>query len=639
MQRYLFGERSGIYIIDLEKSLAGIEETFEFVRDLGRRRGTVLFIGTKKQAQEVVEEHAGRVGMPFVNNRWLGGMLTNFSTISKRLVRLRELREMESSDAMDNLPKKEVIRLRREREKLERNLGGIQALERLPDAVFVVDTKKEQIAVTEARKLEIPVIAIVDTNCDPDEVDYVIPGNDDAIRAVSLVARVVADALAEGYGMAKDEVIEKSVARRPTAAPRRSTTAAPAPADEDVPSAGGRRGDRGQHGLRARSPDPGDRRGGAGGGRRSRDRRAGDRRSVEGRGMIAISADQVKMLRERTGAGMMDCKRALQETDGDIEKAIELLRERGLASVAKRADRTADQGVIDSYIHFNNTVGVLIEVNSETDFVANTDEFQQLVKDIALHIASPAAPRWLTREDVPADVIRIRRSTSPARRPRRPGSPRTCSTGSSRASSTPSIKAPCCWSSRTSRTTRRRSSSCSTRSPPRSARRLPSVGSSDTSLVNPPRPDGPRRRRGHGDHEGSARERDGEESREDGIPPRPPQALRRGVRTHRRHGDQHGGDRADRPAARRGRRPRAHRSRSWSVAATSGGGGRPRRSSGAGPTTWGCSRTVMNALALQDSLEKLHVATRVQTAIQMTQLAEPFIPLAGATTPREGAAW
>ena len=237
MQRYLFGERSGIYIIDLEKSLAGIEETFEFVRDLGRRRGTVLFIGTKKQAQEVVEEHAGRVGMPFVNNRWLGGMLTNFSTISKRLVRLRELREMESSDAMDNLPKKEVIRLRREREKLERNLGGIQALERLPDAVFVVDTKKEQIAVTEARKLEIPVIAIVDTNCDPDEVDYVIPGNDDAIRAVSLVARVVADALAEGDGMAKDEVIEKSAARRPTAAPRRSTTAAPAPADEDVPSA------------------------------------------------------------------------------------------------------------------------------------------------------------------------------------------------------------------------------------------------------------------------------------------------------------------------------------------------------------------------------------------------------------------
>jgi small subunit ribosomal protein S2 len=237
MQRYLFGERSGIYIIDLEKSLEGIEEAYAFVRDLGRRRGTVLFIGTKKQAQEVVEEHATRVGMPYVNHRWLGGMLTNFSTISRRLVRLRELREMEATGAMEHLPKKEVIRLRHEREKLQRNLGGIQTLERVPDAVFVIDTKKEQIAVTEARKLDIPVIAIVDTNCDPDEVDYVIPGNDDAIRAVSLVARVIADALAEGYGMAKEEVVERAVARRPTAAPRRSASAAPGPADEDVPSA------------------------------------------------------------------------------------------------------------------------------------------------------------------------------------------------------------------------------------------------------------------------------------------------------------------------------------------------------------------------------------------------------------------
>jgi small subunit ribosomal protein S2 len=202
MQRYLFGERSGIYIIDLEQSLTGLEEAHAFVRDLGRRRGIVLFIGTKKQAQEVVAGHATRVGMPFVNNRWLGGMLTNFATIRTRLLRLRELREMENSGAMGFLPKKEAIRLRHEREKLERNLGGIQDLDRLPDAVYVVDTKKEHIAVTEARKLGIPVIAIVDTNCDPDEVDYVIPGNDDAIRAVTLVTRVLADGLAEGYGMA-----------------------------------------------------------------------------------------------------------------------------------------------------------------------------------------------------------------------------------------------------------------------------------------------------------------------------------------------------------------------------------------------------------------------------------------------------
>jgi small subunit ribosomal protein S2 len=217
MARFLYGERSGIYIIDLEKSLDGLEETYAFVRDLGRRGGVVLFVGTKKQAQEVVAEHAARVGMPYVNNRWLGGMLTNFATISKRLGRMRELREMERSGALDFLPKKEAIRLRHEREKLERNLGGIQDLERVPDAVYIVDTKKEHIAVTEARKLGVPVIAIVDTNCDPDEVDYVIPGNDDAIRAVTLVTRVIADALAEGSGMAKDDLLERATggAREP----------------------------------------------------------------------------------------------------------------------------------------------------------------------------------------------------------------------------------------------------------------------------------------------------------------------------------------------------------------------------------------------------------------------------------------
>ena len=237
MHRYLYGERSGIYIIDLEKSLSGLEETYEFVRNLGRRRGIVLFVGTKKQAQEVVQEQSGRVGMPYVNHRWLGGMLTNFTTVSKRLLRLRELREMDRTGALDYLPKKEAIRLRHERDKLQRNLGGIQDLERLPDAVFVVDTKKEHIAVTEARKLGIPVIAIVDTNCDPDEVDFVIPGNDDAIRAVNLVTRVVADALAAGYGMAKDEAVERVTGAAPKATGPKAT-AAPARVEEhETPSA------------------------------------------------------------------------------------------------------------------------------------------------------------------------------------------------------------------------------------------------------------------------------------------------------------------------------------------------------------------------------------------------------------------
>jgi small subunit ribosomal protein S2 len=231
MGRYLFGERSGIYIIDLEKSLTGLEEAHAFAQDIGRRGGIVLFIGTKKQAQEVVAEHATRVGMPYVNNRWLGGMLTNFTTISKRLGRLRELREMERSGATTYLPKKEVIRLRREEDKLERNLGGIQDLERVPDAVFVVDTKKEHIAVNEARKLGIPVIAIVDTNCDPDEVDFVIPGNDDAIRAVTLVTRVIADAIGEGRGMSKDQLAQRVTGQ---AAPQVFEPDAPAP--EAVPA-------------------------------------------------------------------------------------------------------------------------------------------------------------------------------------------------------------------------------------------------------------------------------------------------------------------------------------------------------------------------------------------------------------------
>jgi small subunit ribosomal protein S2 len=202
MRRYIFGERSGIYIIDLEKTLAHLSRAYEFLVDIGRRNGVVLFVGTKKQAQETILEQAARVGMPSVTTRWLGGMLTNFKTIHTRLRRLRELREMERSGAFEYLPKKEVLKLRHEKEKLERNLSGIQDMERLPDAVYVIDTKREAIAVKEARKLGIPVIAIVDTNCDPDEVDYVVPGNDDAMRSCSLITKVVADAIQEGQYLA-----------------------------------------------------------------------------------------------------------------------------------------------------------------------------------------------------------------------------------------------------------------------------------------------------------------------------------------------------------------------------------------------------------------------------------------------------
>jgi ribosomal protein S2 len=199
MKRFIFTERNGIYIIDLQQSLQFIDRAYEFIRETVAHGGTVLYVGTKKQAQEAIAEQARRVGMPYVNQRWLGGMLTNFSTVYKRLQRLKELEEVDFDDVSgSNLTKKELLQLRRERDKLERSLGGIRDMAKVPSAIWVVDTKKEHIAISEARKLGIPVIAILDTNCDPDEVSYPIPGNDDAIRSVSLLTRVVADAVAEG---------------------------------------------------------------------------------------------------------------------------------------------------------------------------------------------------------------------------------------------------------------------------------------------------------------------------------------------------------------------------------------------------------------------------------------------------------
>ena len=199
MKRFIFAERNGIYIIDLQQSLDFIDRAYEFIKETVAHGGTVLYVGTKKQAQEAIAEQARRVGMPFVNQRWLGGMLTNFSTVYKRLQRLKELDEIDFEDvAGSGMTKKELLHLRRERDKLDRSLGGIKDMARTPSALWIVDTKKEHIAVSEARKLGIPVIAILDTNCDPDEVTYPIPGNDDAIRSVSLLTRVVADAVADG---------------------------------------------------------------------------------------------------------------------------------------------------------------------------------------------------------------------------------------------------------------------------------------------------------------------------------------------------------------------------------------------------------------------------------------------------------
>jgi small subunit ribosomal protein S2 len=208
MKQFIFGERNGIYIIDLEQTLGLLERACEFVREIASDGKTILFVGTKKQSQESIEHHANQCGMPYVNLRWLGGTLTNFQTIKHRIDRLQQLKDMEEQNLNETLPKKEILRLRHEREKLERNLHGIAEMTELPDALFVIDTKKEQIAVAEAKRLGIPMVAVVDTNCDPDEVDYPIPGNDDAIRSATLMCQVVADAVIAGKALRPSQIFE-----------------------------------------------------------------------------------------------------------------------------------------------------------------------------------------------------------------------------------------------------------------------------------------------------------------------------------------------------------------------------------------------------------------------------------------------
>jgi small subunit ribosomal protein S2 len=201
MKRFIFGERNGIYIVDLHQTLARIDTSYRFVRETVASGGSVLFVGTKKQAQEPIERQAKACGMPYVNFRWLGGMLTNFQTVHARVAKLRELQRQVDSGEVDQMPKKEGLKVKRDLAKLERNLGGNKNLEKLPSVIFVIDTKKEHIAVTEANRLHIPVVAVVDTNCDPDVIDYVIPGNDDAIRSANLMCRVMSDAVTEGREM------------------------------------------------------------------------------------------------------------------------------------------------------------------------------------------------------------------------------------------------------------------------------------------------------------------------------------------------------------------------------------------------------------------------------------------------------
>ena len=219
MKRFIFGERNGIYIIDLNQTLGRIETAYTYVRDMVADGGTILFIGTKKQTQDPVARYAEQCGMPYINERWLGGMLTNFQTISGRVKKMTEYERMKVAGDFEAMPKKEALILSRELEKLQRNLGGIRGMTRMPEAVFIIDTKKEHIAVTEANKLKLPIVAVVDTNCDPDVIQYVIPGNDDAIRAGNLMCRVIADAVEEGRFIASRRAAKNAPAAPVAAAP------------------------------------------------------------------------------------------------------------------------------------------------------------------------------------------------------------------------------------------------------------------------------------------------------------------------------------------------------------------------------------------------------------------------------------
>ena len=326
MKRFIYGDRGGIYIIDLQQTLGRIEAAYSFVRDLVADGGTVLFVGTKKQAQDPIQGYAEKCGMPYVNERWLGGMLTNFETISKRVGKMQEYRRMRDSGEFEAMPKKEALLISRELGKLERNLGGIRQMEKRPDAVFVLDTKKEHIAVTEANKLGIPLVAVVDTNCDPDVIQYVIPGNDDAIRSGTLMCRIIADAVDEGrligskrsgngggpaVRTAEDEArvaAEQAEARRQAAAQAAEREArvaagktaprdpAPAPVEDTAITT--------EEAVAAEEPleaAPEHR----------------PRQPRRPRLMADFTAKDVQALRQATGAGMMDAKRALQENGGD----------------------------------------------------------------------------------------------------------------------------------------------------------------------------------------------------------------------------------------------------------------------------------------------------------------------------------
>ena len=423
MKRFIHGERAGIHIVDLHQTLNHLEMSYVFVRDLVADGGAVLFIGTKKQAQDSIQSYAERCNMPYIKERWLGGMLTNFQTISKRVGKMKEYQRMRDSGELEAMPKKEALLINRELVKLERNLCGIRDMEKLPDAIFVLDTKKEHIAVTEARKIGVPIVAVVDTNCDPDLVDYAIPGNDDAIRAGRLICRVISDAVLEGRfirskkvesdgdGVKRNALEEAEVAAQQEqacaeaatqAAERESRVAAAitgtAPAREEPAAEAGpevraepaaeavdvpveeslrQAGDEGTSETWSRAATLNEQQPQHSTSNNRNTQRATTERTTE----MPISAKDVKALRDATGAGMMDAKKALTETGGDMEAAKQILREKGLAKAVARADRDNDEGAIA--IAVDGNTAALVQIKTETDFSAKNEAVTGLAQTLA----------------------------------------------------------------------------------------------------------------------------------------------------------------------------------------------------------------------------------------------------------------
>ena len=359
MKPYLFGVRNGVHIIDLTKTVPLLEQALQQVREVVSNGGRVLFVGTKAAAAERIADAAKRCGQYYVNHRWLGGMLTNWQTISASIKRLRELDERLKGDVV-GLTKKEQLDLTRERDKLERSLGGIKEMGGMPDMLFIIDTNKEAIAVQEARKRGIPIVAVLDSNSDPDGIDYPIPGNDDAIRAVSLYCELLV-----GRGARRHPRRDRGLGRRR----RRAWRAA----GRGSPRGSGRPWRRSGAGRVGRAPHlPGLN----GAGRKTGPNCTRWVARTE-RDMAEITASLVKELREKTGAGMMDCKKALSETQGDLETAVDWLRTKGLSAAAKKAGRVAAEGLVGVVAAGNR--GAVVEVNAETDFVGRNETFQKFV--------------------------------------------------------------------------------------------------------------------------------------------------------------------------------------------------------------------------------------------------------------------